>query len=125
MTRLVTITTPSNGATIIGDVPGEIAVRVQATVTESAIASMTAQVNGGPPQPESYFHTDPRHYNAMVIVDANDGVVIGNNTVILVVRDFERPSNAGTASTPFTFQIKPIPALSQVDIVPTAFEVYQ
>jgi hypothetical protein len=122
---VVTIIDPPNGATVMGSAPQEIAYFVRATIQESDLDKVTALVNGNPAGPVFYSSSGPNSYNASLFVTASQGLAAGANTIILTAKDFDRPPNTGNASTTFTFQPKPPPAPSTVDIVPLAYDVTQ
>jgi hypothetical protein len=122
---VITIITPSNGATVSDNAPGSTFVRVHAAVTETALYSMTARANGGAPVPATFFQTGPQTYDANVILTDMNGIVSGTNMVVLTASDFDQPQNTGTASVTFHYQVKPFPPPVQVDFWPTAYEVNQ
>jgi hypothetical protein len=123
---IITITSPTNGSTVQGTTPAGVNTILLATVRETALMSMTAQVNGHAAVPVNYWNISPGNFDAGLALDANVGLVEGINTVILTAVDFDRPTpNTSTASVTFTFKkLPPLPP-SQVDIVPTAYEVTQ
>lgn len=122
---VVTITDPANLSTVGGSTPGATATTLTATVTEDALYSMTAQVNGHTPVLMSYGRTGPSTYTATAYLGSNDGLVDGNNTVVVTATDFDTPQNTGSSSVSFTFKTKPLPPPNTVDIWPTAVEVTQ
>ena len=122
---IVTITYPTDGATALGSTPGATVLTLQADITETAIYSMTAEVNGHAPVSVGYYHTSPQSYASYIQVDSTEGLISGTNTVRVNVWDFDRPQNTGSASTTFRFQVRPFPPPIQLDVWPTAFEVTQ
>src|SRR5205814_325382 len=108
---VIQITFPAEGSTVEGAAPGQIALTLQSVVTESAIYSMSAVVNGRPPAPVHYSRIDATTFNASLELDGPGGLVEGNNTVVLTAFDFDRPQNQGTATVHFTFHIRPFPPL--------------
>jgi hypothetical protein len=122
---IITVTLPSNGATVTGRIPGELYLPVEATITETAIASLTARLNGRPPIAMTYRQTGPTNYQAMVSLDDADGLISGANTLVVTAVDFDRPAQTASLSINFIYQIAPIPPLSQLDIWPTAIQVTQ
>ena len=122
---VVTITYPTDGATALGSTPGATVLTLQADITETAIYSMTAEVNGHAPVSVGYYHTSPQSYASYIQVDSTEGLISGTNTVRVNVWDFDRPQNTGSASTTFRFQVRPFPPPIQLDVWPTAFEVTQ
>ncbi len=122
---IITFTHPTNGSTVQGDAPGVISTYVTATITEDFLYSLTASLNGHTPVSGVYNQTDTHHYSGSVYVWGGDGLVDGANNLCLTATDFDRPQNTTTSCIDFTFQMKPIPPPSQVDIHPTAWEVTQ
>ena len=62
---IVSIDPPAAGATVTGVFVGDTALAVQAAVTETAIYSMTAQVNGGTPAPMTFRQVAPGQYTGL------------------------------------------------------------
>jgi hypothetical protein len=122
---IITVVSPSNGATVTGTTPGSLFVEVKATVTESALASLTAQVNGHAPVPVNYKRLGTQTYSVGTGIDDVDGLVEGANTIVLTAVDFGQPAQSASVSLNFTYQSKPILPPSQVDIWPVAFQVTQ
>ncbi len=122
---IITITSPTNGSTVQGTTPGSISTVLLATVKETAIMSMTAQINGHTAVPMNYWNTSPGNFDAGLTLDNSVGLIEGINTVVLTAVDFDQPPNTSTASVTFTFKKLPPPTPSQVDIIPTAYEVTQ
>ncbi len=121
----ITATSPANGSTVLGSIPDELRITLRATVTETDLSSLTAQVNSHPPVLVSYSHITPQTYSAMIDLDNTEGLVNGVNSITLIARDFDRPSNSASTRITFTYQVKPLPPPSAVDILPTAVEVTQ
>jgi hypothetical protein len=119
---VINITFPANGSTVEGVAPGQVALTLHSKVTETAIYSMSAVVNGRPPVPVHYSRIDAGSFNASLEIDGTGGLVEGANHVVLTALDFDRPQNQGTASVDFTYHIRPFPP---TDIVPIAVEVTQ
>jgi hypothetical protein len=122
---IITVTSPTNSSTVMGSIPGELRIALRATITETDLSSLTAQVNSHPPVLVSYSHITPQTYSAMVDLESRDGLVNGSNTLTLTAKDFDRPSNSASTRITFTYQVKPLPPPSLVDIMPTAVEVTQ
>jgi hypothetical protein len=122
---VVTITYPSDGSAVQGAVPGFVDVTIFASIIESALASVTANLNGGPPQPMAFFHDTPSSYQAQLEVTDAQALLVGQNSVVVTATDFDLPANTRSATSTFSFQIKPIPPPSALDVWPTAVEVTQ
>jgi hypothetical protein len=122
---IITVTSPTNGSTVQGTTPGGVSTILLATMKETAIMSITAQVNSHFAVPMNYWNTSPGNFDAGVTIDNSSGLVEGINTVVVKVVDFDLPPNTGTARVAFTFKKLPLPPPSQVDIMPTAYEVTQ
>jgi hypothetical protein len=122
---IITVTSPVNGAIVTGSIPGELYLPVEATIAETALASLTVQLNGHAPIAMSYRQTEPATYQAMVALNQADGLVRGTNTLIVTAVDFDRPPQTASVSINFTYHIAPIPPPSQIDIWPIAVQVTQ
>ena len=122
---VVTITSPTDGSTIDGSVPGETALTLTATINEDALYSLTAQVNGHSPVVMSYGRNGPGVYSATVYLDPSAGLVDGSNTVVVKATDFDVPQNTGTATTNFVFHTPPPPPPVTADIWPAGVTVTQ
>ncbi len=122
---VITLTSPTEGATVTGATPGATFFHVLANVKEDALATLAATVNGHAVATVTYSHTDPHNYTALTYVTDTDGLIDGANTLVMTAVDFDRPQNTSVVTVHFTFHVKPIPPPSQVDIWPTAFEATQ
>ena len=122
---IINIVSPHNNDTVTGTTPGEVATSLHAIITESALAQLTAQVNGHASRDVVYNQSAPNTYDVTISLRDVDGLVDGPNTVVLTAVDFDRPVNTTTASVTFTFKVKPIPPPSTIDILPTAIQVTQ
>ncbi len=122
---VITVTSPTEGATVTSAIPGATSTDVLANVKEDALATLTATINGHAVKIVTFSHTDAHNYTAVVYLDPTDGLIDGANTLVMTAVDFDNPPNTGTVTLHFTFHVKPFPPPSQVDIWPTAFEVNQ
>jgi len=122
---LITITRPQANATVSGDIPGVASVWLQASITETALYSLTAQVNGQAPVPVIFTRQSPQTFSALVELTPAQGLADGANTVVLRAKDFDLPPNSGSASMSFVYHSLPVPPPSTVDIVPIAYQATQ
>ena len=122
---IVTILTPPNNQTVTGDFPGQLSLAVSAHVTETALYSMTAQLNGATPVLMTFFLSGTNSYQAYAAMDGASGLISGTNKLVVRARDFDNPQNIGNATVTFTYQTKQMPPPTQLDIAPTAYEVTQ
>ena len=71
----------AEGADVEGAVPGQVRLTVLATVTESVLYDMSAQVNGHPPVPVNFFRIDPADYKAFVEIDEKTDLAVAKEAV--------------------------------------------
>src|SRR5262249_46374715 len=102
-----------------------LSLTAQVSVTESAVFSLTAQLNGHAPVSASFFRIDPLHFAAFIPLSGATGLISGTNTLIVRALDFDRPPQTGSASVSFTYVDPPPPPPVQVDVWPIAYEVTQ
>ena len=121
----ISIIQPARAASIQGEIPGDMHVDVTAIITDTAIYSITAQVNGRKPIHLYFERTGDSTFVAKGTLSRFDGLVDGANSLTVQARDFDRPPNLANSTVNFVFRTKPIPPPSPIDIWPTAFEVTQ
>ena len=122
---ILTITKPTNGATVLGMSVGSVVADVTATIKETQLANVTVQVNGHAAVPMNFYHVDQQNYFAGATIADTDGLMAGSNALVVTAVDFDRPQHTGSATITFTYQPTAPPPTTQVDFWPTAFEVDQ
>lgn len=122
---LVTILAPAPGSAITGDFPGLTVLAAHLLMTDTALSSVSAALNGAAPVRLSFGRRGAQAFGADTYLGAWAGLHDGANTLVVQVRDFDRPQNTTSATVSFNYTTKPVPPPSTIDIMPTAVEATQ
>ncbi|MBX2801575.1 MAG: hypothetical protein KTR31_28115 [Myxococcales bacterium] len=121
---LIAFLEPMEGATVRGPAPGEVRLNLRGSVQEArGLRQLMVQLNGGLPQRISHGSSLDGTYRFLATLFDHDGLRQGSNDVLVHAEDFG--GNVASASLSFDYDVVPLPAPSEVDIVPIGVELNQ